>query len=86
MASQDQSVVLPASTSSPSFRLLPTPTTLQAGERQLQLSSPVCMGVLNITPDSFSDGSELARSDRSELDLIATRCFLRLRRWYGMVL
>ena len=24
------------------------------------------MGVLNITPDSFSDGSELARSDRSE--------------------
>ena len=66
MASQDRSVVLPASTSSPSSRLLPTPTILQAGERQLTLSSPVCMGILNITPDSFSDGSELARSDRSD--------------------
>ena len=66
MANQDRSVVLPASTSSPSFRLLPTPSILQAGERQLTLSSPVCMGILNITPDSFSDGAELARSDRSE--------------------
>ena len=63
MANQDRSVVLPASTSSPSSRLLPTPTILQAGERQLTLSSPVCMGILNITPDSFSDGAELARSD-----------------------
>ena len=37
--------------------------TLQAGERQLDLSSPVCMGILNITPDSFSDGAELASAD-----------------------
>lgn len=32
---------------------------LTAGERQINLSSPVCMGILNITPDSFSDGAQL---------------------------
>ena len=36
---------------------------LTAGDRQLDLSTPVCMGVLNTTPDSFSDGAELARPD-----------------------
>ena len=35
---------------------------LQAGARQINLSSPVCMGILNITPDSFSDGSQLGKS------------------------
>jgi dihydropteroate synthase len=29
------------------------------GERELDLSSPVVMGILNVTPDSFSDGGEL---------------------------
>lgn len=29
---------------------------LQCGPRQLDLSSPVVMGILNVTPDSFSDG------------------------------
>lgn len=29
---------------------------LQCAERRLDLSSPVVMGVLNVTPDSFSDG------------------------------
>lgn len=29
---------------------------LQCGSRQLDLSTPVVMGVLNVTPDSFSDG------------------------------
>ena len=39
---------------------------LQAGARQINLSTPVCMGILNITPDSFSDGSQLGitRGDR----------------------
>lgn len=31
-------------------------TLLQCGARQLDLSRPVVMGVLNVTPDSFSDG------------------------------
>ena len=34
--------------------------SLCAGERQIDLSSPVCMGIINATPDSFSDGSEFA--------------------------
>ena len=34
--------------------------SLFAGERQIDLSSPVCMGIINATPDSFSDGSEFA--------------------------
>jgi dihydropteroate synthase len=31
---------------------------LQCGSRRLDLSSPVIMGVLNVTPDSFSDGGK----------------------------
>ena len=34
--------------------------SLFVGERQIDLSSPVCMGIINATPDSFSDGSEFA--------------------------
>ncbi len=36
---------------------------LQCGTRQLDLSRPVVMGVLNVTPDSFSDGGHFARLD-----------------------
>lgn len=38
------------------------PFTLKAGARQIDLSRPVCMGILNTTPDSFSDGAQLARA------------------------
>ena len=31
-------------------------TTLKCGDKVLDLSSPLVMGILNITPDSFSDG------------------------------
>ena len=45
--------------------------TLKAGARQIDLSTPVCMGILNITPDSFSDGFELGKlgSDRFIVDI-----------------
>jgi dihydropteroate synthase len=33
---------------------------LTCGQHSLDLSEPVVMGVLNVTPDSFSDGGELA--------------------------
>jgi dihydropteroate synthase len=33
-----------------------TPHVLRCGTRPLDLSAPVVMGVLNVTPDSFSDG------------------------------
>lgn len=36
---------------------------LEAGERKHDLSSPIVMGILNTTPDSFSDGAELASSN-----------------------
>lgn len=51
--------------------------TLTAGDRQLDLSSPVCMGILNVTPDSFSDGSQLAAESgatfRVDIDKALTR-------------
>jgi len=45
--------------------------SLIAGERQVDLSSPVCMGIINVTPDSFSDGSELQKLgvDSFQLDI-----------------
>jgi dihydropteroate synthase len=47
------------------------PFTLKAGARQIDLSRPVCMGILNTTPDSFSDGAQLARagSERFAVDV-----------------
>lgn len=36
---------------------------LQCGARTLDLSAPVVMGVLNVTPDSFSDGGRFAARD-----------------------
>jgi len=38
---------------------------LQCGSRMLDLSSPVVMGVLNITPDSFSDGGNFLDPQRA---------------------
>lgn len=47
--------------------------SLQCGERELALDSPVVMGVLNITPDSFSDGGSLHHNGRPDLDKILRR-------------
>lgn len=35
----------------------------QCGTRALDLGAPVVMGILNVTPDSFSDGGRFARRD-----------------------
>ncbi|MDF1630465.1 MAG: dihydropteroate synthase [Alcanivoracaceae bacterium] len=40
-----------------------TDNTLQCGARTLNLSAPVVMGVLNVTPDSFSDGGRYLGRD-----------------------
>ena len=37
--------------------------TLQCGQRVLSLDSPQIMGVLNVTPDSFSDGGQLLSNE-----------------------
>ncbi|MBQ12896.1 MAG: dihydropteroate synthase [Gammaproteobacteria bacterium] len=44
---------------------------IKVGNRQIDLSVPVCMGILNVTPDSFSDGSQLKQdaSDRFIIDI-----------------
>lgn len=43
------------------------------GARQLDLSRPHVMGILNITPDSFSDGGELLVAGKPRLDAILRR-------------
>ena len=43
------------------------------GARTLDLSSPRIMGVLNVTPDSFSDGGQLYRDGRVDTDALLSR-------------
>lgn len=43
----------------PPFSVPPLPTTWTVGDGVLSLDEPVVMGILNLTPDSFSDGGEL---------------------------
>lgn len=40
-----------------------SPTRLSCGNRVLDLSRPQVMGILNVTPDSFSDGGCFDRLD-----------------------
>ncbi len=44
------------------------PRPVDFAGRTLDLASPVVMGVLNITPDSFSDGGRWMRGGRADLD------------------
>src|SRR5690625_7359533 len=46
---------------------------LQCGDSALDLSKPRVMGILNTTPDSFSDGGQHYRNGRLSLDLVLTR-------------
>jgi len=39
--------------------------SIQCAGRQLQLDSPVVMGILNVTPDSFSDGGLFSSTDKA---------------------
>lgn len=43
---------------------------LRAGNRVLDLSAPLVMGVLNITPDSFSDGGNFYRRHQLDVNLV----------------
>jgi dihydropteroate synthase len=40
------------------FPSLPTPEPLQCGRFKLTFERPLVMGILNVTPDSFSDGGQ----------------------------
>jgi dihydropteroate synthase len=52
---------------------MPTPPLFRFGKRELDLSVPQVMGILNLTPDSFSDGGELLRGGKPMLDLVLHR-------------
>ncbi len=47
---------------------LQLPPALQCAGRKLDLSRPQLMGVINTTPDSFSDGGSLYREQRLDLE------------------
>jgi dihydropteroate synthase len=47
--------------------------TITCGARALDLSRPRIMGVLNVTPDSFSDGGHLYRDGRVDTDALLAR-------------
>jgi len=42
--------------------------TLTCGTKTLDLSRPAVMGIVNITPDSFSDGGQLYAGEKVDLD------------------
>lgn len=46
---------------------------LQCGQRSLNLASPIVMGILNVTPDSFSDGGQLYHDRGIDLDALLNR-------------
>ena len=51
--------------------------SLSAGERKIDLSLPLCMGILNVTPDSFSDGSDLEKSGSPHFSVDLNKALLK---------
>ncbi len=55
---------LPSGSSPPASQLSPLrPGHLQCGSYRLALDRPLIMGVVNVTPDSFSDGGQFATAE-----------------------
>ncbi len=48
-------------------------TSLHCGRHTLDITRPVVMGILNITPDSFSDGGSYYKNHQLSLDLAVRR-------------
>lgn len=53
--------------------MTPAGVVLDCAGRSLDLGAPVVMGVLNITPDSFSDGGSLYRGGAVDADALCFR-------------
>lgn len=68
-----RSADLPANTDPPFMPTLPPGPALNCAGRVLDLSRPRVMGILNVTPDSFSDGGALYADGRLGLDLALRR-------------
>ncbi len=58
---------------------------LHTGAHLLDLSRPMVMGILNTTPDSFSDGGNCYRSGRFSLDLALARAKQILAEGAGII-
>lgn len=43
---------------------------LQCGKHKLDLSEPIVMGILNVTPDSFSDGGQFYQQNTLSIDRV----------------
>ena len=52
---------------------------LQCGIHSLDLSSPKIMAILNVTPDSFSDGGNYYHANNLSLDLVLKRAEIMLK-------
>ena len=52
---------------------LPHPSELICGKHRLNISRPLVMGILNTTPDSFSDGGNSYIGHRLSIDLAVSR-------------
>ncbi|MEH6473507.1 MAG: dihydropteroate synthase [Halopseudomonas sp.] len=48
-------------------------SVFQFGQRSLALDTPQVMGILNVTPDSFSDGGQLLQQERLDLSGVLRR-------------
>ncbi len=48
--------------------MVPPVPTLQCRDRQLPLATPCVMGILNVTPDSFSDGARFIRNGSADVE------------------
>ena len=46
---------------------------ITCGARSLDLRTPRIMGILNVTPDSFSDGGQLYQDGRVQIDAVLRR-------------
>lgn len=58
--------------------LFPVKTTLQSKGKLLSLEKPLVMGILNLTPDSFYEGSRLWENGRLQAQLLLDKAGLML--------
>lgn len=61
------------------------PSILHCGNHQLDISRPVVMGILNTTPDSFSDGGNSYINNQLSLDLALRRAEQMLAEGAGII-
>ena len=51
---------------------------LKAGKHLLDLNTPLCMGVINVTPDSFSDGGGFSKNTTNLFEVDISKVLQRV--------